>query len=98
MHAVPSLLFSVAFTVVLSNSPVAQQCAIDHRLRRRRDWHLPKPEMGEQFEVGVVGEPYYDVLHILLPTFVNDVDESFAFNDDTLLDSVALVGDVPDQP
>ena len=52
----------------------------------------PNPEVGEQFEVGVLGEPYYDVLHILLPTYVNDVDESFAFNDDTLLDSVALSG------
>lgn len=71
---------------------VGQQCSMDHDFGDAVIGISPNPEMGEQFDVGVVGEPYYDVLHILLPTFVNDVDESFDFNDDTLLDSVALSG------
>lgn len=71
---------------------VGQQCSMDHDFGDAVIGISPNPEMGEQFDVGVVGEPYHDVLHILLPTFVNDVDESFDFNDDTLLDSVALSG------
>ena len=86
------LLWAV-FTVVQGQVARAQQCAIDFDFGDAVIGISPNPEVGEQFEVGVLGEPYYDVLHILLPTFVNDVDESFAFNDDTLLlDSVALSG------
>ena len=85
-------LLGAMFTVPLSHVALAQQCAIDFDFGDAVIGISPNPEVGEQFEVGVLGEPYYDVLHILLPTYVNDVDESFAFNDDTLLDSVALSG------
>ena len=68
---------------------MAQQCAIDFDFGDAVIGISPDPEQGEQFELGILGEPYYDVLHILLPTFVNDVDESFNFSDDTL-DSVAV--------
>ena len=85
-------LLGAMFTVPLSHVALAQQCAIDFDFGDAVIGISTNPEVGEQFEVGVLGEPYYDVLHILLPTYVNDVDESFAFNDDTLLDSVALSG------
>ena len=85
-------LVGVALIVLESNVSLAQQCAIDFDFGDAAIGISPDPEEGEQFELGILGEPYYDVLHILLPTFVNDVDESFNFNDDTLLDSVALSG------
>ena len=85
-------LLGAMFTVALSHVALAQQCAIDFDFGDAVIGISPNPEVGEQFEVGVLGEPYYDVLHILLPPYVNDVDESVAFNDDTLLDSVALSG------
>ena len=85
-------LLGAVFTFAQGQVAWAQQCAIDFDFGDAVIGISPNPEVGEQFDVGVVGEPYFDVLHILLPTFVNDVDESFAFNDDTLLDSVALSG------
>ena len=85
-------LMAVTLTVIQTSFSWAQECAIDFDFGDAVIGISPNPEVGEQFEVGILGEPYYDVLHILLPTFVNDVDESFAFNDDTLLDSVALSG------
>lgn len=85
-------LVGAALIVLESNVSLAQQCAIDFDFGDDVIGISPDPEEGEQFELGILGEPYYDVLHILLPTFVNDVDESFNFNDDTLLDSVALSG------
>ena len=50
----------------------------------------PNPELGDELELGAVDEPYHDVLHLLLPTYINDVSPSYAFNDDTLLDSLAI--------
>ena len=86
------VLVGAVLTVFEFNVSMAQQCAIDFDFGDAVIGISPDPEQGEQFELGILGEPYYDVLHILLPTFVNDVDESFNFNDDTLLDSVALSG------
>ena len=85
-------ILGAVFIVFLSNVSFAQECAIDFDFGDVVIGISPNPDEGEQFDMGFVGESYYDVLHILLPTFVNDVDESFAFNDDTLLDSVALSG------
>ena len=50
----------------------------------------PNPELGEQFDPGVVGLPYEDILHILLPEFVLDIDSTLPFFPTTPLDSASL--------
>ena len=50
----------------------------------------PDPEAGESFAPGLVGEPYEDVLHLLLPVNVLDIDSTLPFSPTTPLDSVAL--------
>ena len=37
----------------------------------------PDPSLGESFVSGVVGQAYYDIFHILVPTFSSDLDESY---------------------
>ena len=46
--------------------------------------------LGEQFDPGVIGLPYEDILHILLPEFVLDIDSTLPFFPDTPLDSASL--------
>ena len=48
------------------------------------------PELGEQLEPGVIGLPYEDILHILLPQYVLDIDSTLPFFPDTPLDSASL--------
>ncbi|MAB74672.1 MAG: hypothetical protein CMC99_06955, partial [Flavobacteriales bacterium] len=50
----------------------------------------PNPELGEQFEPGVVGESYEDILHILLPQYVLALDPTLPFTPTTPLDSASL--------
>jgi hypothetical protein len=37
----------------------------------------PDPSLGESFVSGVVGQEYYDILHILMPTFASDIDDAY---------------------
>ncbi|MAU77006.1 MAG: hypothetical protein CL831_09115 [Crocinitomicaceae bacterium] len=37
----------------------------------------PDPSLGEGFVSGFVGQDYFDVLHILTPTFASDIDDAY---------------------
>ncbi len=37
----------------------------------------PDPQQGENFDSGVVNQPYIDILHILIPAFAADVDPTY---------------------
>ena len=74
---------------VLSNLSLAQ-CVADYDFGTETLGVSPNPELGEQFDPGVIGLPYEDILHILLPEFVLDIDSTLPFNADTPLDSASL--------
>ncbi|HHZ82043.1 MAG TPA: T9SS type A sorting domain-containing protein [Flavobacteriales bacterium] len=49
----------------------------------------PDPQQGENFDSGVVNQPYIDILHILIPAFAADVDPTYP---PTLpIDSIELI-------
>jgi hypothetical protein len=83
--------FALAFAgAALVLSETHAQCTADFDFGDVTLGVSPNPELGEQFEPGVVGQPYEDVLHILLPTYVLDIDPTLPFSPTTPLDSVAL--------
>ena len=55
------------------------QCVADYDFGAETLGVSPNPELGEQFDPGVVGLPYEDILHILLPEFVLDIDSTLPF-------------------
>ena len=49
----------------------------------------PDPSQDENFVSGIVNDEYFDVLHILIPTFASDVDDTYP---PTLpIDSIELI-------
>ena len=66
------------------------QCVADYDFGTETLGVSPNPELGEQFDPGVVGLPYEDILHILLPEFVLDIDSTLPFFPTTPLDSASL--------
>lgn len=67
---VASVLFCAAVT------PYAQ-CTIDFDFGESTFGVSPDPNLGETFVTGMLDEPYYDVLHILIPTSAADIDDQF---------------------
>ncbi len=49
----------------------------------------PNPSLGESFETGVLGESYFDVIHILVPTDAGNINPNFA---GYIIDSLDLIG------
>ena len=84
-----TLLLALA-TLAMSNDAVQAQCSIDFDFGTETLGVSPNPELGEQFEPGVIGQPYEDVLHILLPQYVLEIDSTLPFSPTTPLDSVSL--------
>ena len=66
------------------------QCVADFDFGMETLGVSPNPELGEQFAPGVVGLPYEDILHILLPQYVLEIDSTLPFSPTTPLDSVSL--------
>jgi hypothetical protein len=53
------------------------QCTIDYDFGESTFGVSPDPNLGETFVTGMLDEPYYDVLHILIPTSAADIDDQF---------------------
>lgn len=83
-----SLFFAGAF--LLGASLASAQCVADFDFGTATLGVSPNPELGEQFEPGVIGLPYEDILHILLPQYVLDIDSTLPFSPTTPLDSASL--------
>ena len=66
------------------------QCTADYDFGNETLGVSPNPELGEQFEPGIVGQSYEDVLHILLPQYILDIDPTLPFFPTTPLDSASL--------
>ena len=75
---------------VLTCTQMHAQCSIDFDFGEETLGISPNPEAGEQFAPGVVGQPYNDVLHILIPFYVLEIDSTLPFTPDAPLDSVSL--------
>jgi hypothetical protein len=85
------LLFACAVVALASANA---QCVADYDFGDVGFGVSPDPEMGESFEVGVIGVAYVDDIHILVPTQANDIDESIPAGipiDSLQLESVELV-------
>ena len=85
------LTFSSAlFAACLITTQLLGQCTADFDFGDATLGVSPNPELGEQFEPGVVGESYEDILHILLPQYAAEVDSTLGFPPTLPLDSVSL--------
>jgi hypothetical protein len=78
-------LFSICIAVVGS-----AQCTPDYDFGDAGFGVSPDPVLGESFEIGHVGIPYMDIVHILVPTDAGDVDSAF-MDLGAMIDSLALI-------
>ncbi|GEM_PF-652747 len=67
------------------------QCVADYDFGDDVTGIAPDPYQGETFDPAILGEPYLDVLHMLIPEFVLEVDPTLPFSPTTTLDSVQLI-------
>jgi plastocyanin len=72
-------------------APITAQCTADFDFGTETYGSSPNPSLGEQFTPGIVNEPYYDVLHMLIPQYVLEIDSTLPFSPDAILDSIKLV-------
>ena len=68
--------YSFLLAVAISSTAFGQ-CVADFDFGEVGFGVSPDPTLGENFVSGVVGQEYMDVIHILIPNFASDVDESY---------------------
>ena len=76
---------------ILILGTASSQCVSDFDFGTATSGSSPNPSLGEQFTPGIINEPYYDVLHLLIPQYVLEIDSTLPFSPDALLDSIKLV-------
>ena len=81
----------IGFFAIFILGSVSGQCTADFDFGSETYGSSPDPSQGEQFEPGITDEPYYDVLHLLIPTYVLEIDSTLPFSPTALLDSIELV-------
>ncbi len=84
------LLFS-SFFILLFSFTGTSQCAADYDFGDNVIGIAPDPYQGESFSPALLGESYLDILHMLIPEFILEVDPDLPFSPTTTLDSVQLV-------
>ncbi len=75
---------------ILAVNAMSAQCTADYDFGTEPFGVSPDPVAGESFEVAAVNMPYVDVIHILVPTQANDIDETIPAG--VPIDSVILLG------
>lgn len=68
----PTIIF--LFSIV---GLIQAQCTADYDFGSAGFGVSPDPQIGESFEEAILGEPYEDIIHILVPTSAADIDDSF---------------------
>jgi hypothetical protein len=81
----------LAGLIILLCSSGYSQCVADYDFGDDPIGIAPDPYQGETFAPAILGEPYADVLHMLIPEFVLEVDATLPFSPTTTLDSVQLI-------
>jgi plastocyanin len=89
IHLMKNILLS-GIIILLCGSGYSQ-CVADYDFGDDVIGIAPDPYQGETFDPAIIGEPYLDVLHMLIPEFVLDVDPTLPFSPTTTLDSVQLI-------
>lgn len=72
-----SLTLAAFAALIVCESVASAQCVIDYDFGDLTFGVSPDPAQGETFVPGMLGEDYYDVLHILIPTTAADIDTTF---------------------
>lgn len=72
MNKFYSFFIALAFT-----SSALGQCVADFDFGDVGFGVSPDPALGENFVSGIVNHEYFDVLHILIPTFASDIDDTY---------------------
>jgi len=89
IHYMKNIL--LAGLIILLCSSGYSQCVADYDFGDDPIGIAPDPYQGETFAPAILGEPYADVLHMLIPEFVLEVDATLPFSPTTTLDSVQLI-------
>jgi len=84
-------LFLSSIFLLLYGSAIFSQCVADYDFGDDVIGISPDPYQGETFDPAIVGEPYIDILHLLIPEFILEVDPTLPFSPTTTLDSVQLI-------
>lgn len=87
------------FIVVLANVTNAQCDPASHDWMGEAFGVSPDPNAGETFVDGILGEYYNDVVYVLAPVDVTDIDSTFAIDlqiDSISLDSITLFNGLAD--
>lgn len=72
-----SLTLAACAALAFGGTVAYAQCVIDYDFGDLTFGVSPDPAQGETFVPGMLGEDYYDVLHILIPTTAADIDTTF---------------------
>jgi len=83
--------FTLIFLALIAFNSGFSQCTADYDFGDVTTAVSPDPTNDESFDDGVVGVPYEDILHILLPTYVLEIDSTLPLDPTTELDSLRLV-------
>lgn len=80
------------FTLAFSTALFAQaNCTADYDFGAAPFGVSPDPAIGETFDVGVVGEPYLEVIHIKIPSDASELElEGVMVPPGVAIDSIAL--------
>ena len=81
-----------AVAALLCGGNVFAQCNIDFDFGDLPFGVSPDPTVGESFNAGVLGEDYFDVLHILIPSTAAGIDS--AYPPQLAVDSVIVMDDM----
>ena len=90
IHLMKNILLTGLIIFLLCGSSYSQ-CVADYDFGDDVIGIAPDPYQGETFDPAILGEPYVDVLHMLIPEFVLEVDPTLPFSPTTTLDSVQLI-------
>jgi hypothetical protein len=76
--------------VFASSIGVQAQCTADYDFGEEAFGVSPDPQLGESFVPGFMGNPYEDIIHMLVPTDAGDIDPTYA-GLGAVIDSLTLV-------
>jgi len=86
-----NILIAFLAVFIIGSSSAQSNCTADFDFGIETFGSSPDPSEGEQFASGITNEPYYDVLHLIIPTYVLEIDSTLPFSPTALLDSIQLV-------
>ena len=87
IHLMKNILLTGLIFFLLCGSSYSQ-CVADYDFGDDVIGIAPDPYQGETFDPAILGESYVDVLHMLIPEFVLEVDPTLPFSPTTTLETL----------